>query len=203
MVYKSVPGRSPEHLRTVEVHWEGETLYPYGKTLFVGTRQGMMVFDLADPSAPELIGKALHVLSCDPVVVENDVAYVTLRSAGCRQGVNALLVFDVKDPTNPKELARHSLASPHGLDIDGTTLFVADKTEGLLVLDMRDPLQPLLLAKVPNIAGYDVIARAGILFVSADDGVYQYRYGLESIEGQTPLSRIPIGERRLPLVLVH
>jgi hypothetical protein len=126
------------------------------------------------------------------VVVQNGLAYVTLRTSGCRQGVNALLVFDVEDPTHPTELANHPLASPHGLDIDGSTLFVADKKDGLLVFDTRNPRKPLLIAKVPGIAGYDVIARAGILFVSADDGLYQYRYGPESIAGEKPLSRIPI-----------
>ena len=191
-VYEAVPGGSPEHLKTIEVYMEAETLYPYEKMLFVGTREGMLVYSLSDPASPELIGKAQHVLSCDPVVVENDVAYVTLRSDGCQQGVNALLVFDVEDPTHPKQLAHHALASPHGLDIDGTTLFVADKKDGLLVFDMRDPRRPALLAKLKDIAGYDVIARAGILFVSADDGVYQYRYGPEGIAGKTPLSRIPI-----------
>lgn len=192
-VYEAASSGSPEHVRTIELTMTAETLYPYQRMLFVGTREGMLVYGLNDPSDPELIGKAQHVFSCDPVVVENDIAYVTLRSAGCNQGVDALIVFDVKDPTKPKELAKRTLASPHGLDIDGSALFVADKQDGLLVFDVRDPSKPSLLATVPNVAGYDVIARAGILFVSADDGLYQYRYGPEGTLAEKPLSRIPIG----------
>jgi hypothetical protein len=154
-IYGAVRGGSPEHLNTIEVYVDAETLYPYEELLFVGTRQGMLVYSLSDPTTPELKGKAGHVYSYDPVVVENGIAYVTLRSSGCRQGVNALLVFDVKDPTHPKELANHALASPHGLDIDGSTLFVADKKEGLLVFDMQNPRQPLLLTKVSGIRGYE------------------------------------------------
>ena len=199
-VYGADRGGSPEHLNTIELYADAETLYPHEELLFVGTRQGMLVYGLRDPTTPELMGKAEHVYSCDPVVVENGVAYVTLRTSGCRQGVNALLVFDVEDPTNPKELANHALASPHGLDIDGSTLFVADKKDGLLVFDMQNPREPLLVTRVSGIAGYDVIARAGIVFVSADDGLYQYRTGPGGIADEKPLSRIPIVSPTRPVL---
>src|SRR5690606_31241070 len=105
----------PKQVGRFPVQADAETLFPYGRLLFVGTRQGMLVYELgAHPAAPKLIGQAAHVVSCDPVVVENDVAYVTLRSASsCRRGQNALLVFDVKDPTSPQQLAQRPLSSPH------------------------------------------------------------------------------------------
>ena len=189
------PDAPPEKVRTLPIAAEVETLFPYGHLLFVGTRQGMLVYELADdPTAPKLIGQASHVVSCDPVVVENDIAYVTLRSSSsCRRGQNALLVFDVKDPTRPRELVSRPMTSPHGLGVDGNKLFVADAKDGLLVFDVRDPRDPKLIGEAHDVAGYDVIAHAGTLFVSAEDGLYQYRYGPKGDVAPQPLSRIPIG----------
>lgn len=188
-------GAVPEKVGTIPLAADAETLFPYGHLLFVGTRQGMLVYELGDhPTTPKLIGQASHVVSCDPVVVENDIAYVTLRSgSACNRGANALLVFDVKDPTKPQQIAQRPMTSPHGLGVDGSTLFVADAKEGLLVFDVRDPREPKLIADARDVAGYDVIANAGTLFVSADDGLYQYRYGPEGKVEHEPLSRIPIG----------
>jgi len=185
----------PTQVGRLPVQADAETLFPYGRLLFVGTRQGMLVYELGDhPEKPTLIGRAEHVVSCDPVVVENDVAYVTLRSAGsCRRGQNALLVFDVKDPTRPQQLAEKPLTNPHGLGVDGNMLFIADAKDGVLVFDVREPREPKLLARAPGVTGYDVISHAGTLFVSADDGLYQYRYGPEGIIEADPISKIPIG----------
>ncbi len=186
---------APEKLRTIPVDAEVETLFPYGHLLFVGTRQGMLVYELADdPTTPKLIGQASHVVSCDPVVVENDVAYVTLRSgSACRSGQNALLVFDVKDPTKPQRIALRPMSSPQGLGVDGDVLFVADAKDGLIVFDVRDPRDPKPIGEAREVAGYDLIAHAGTLFISAEDGLYQYRYGQKGDVQPKPLSRIPIG----------
>lgn len=192
-------GDQPLKVRTVPVDAEVETLFPYGHLLFVGTRQGMLVYELADdPTTPRLIGRASHVVSCDPVVVENDIAYVTLRSgSACRRGQNALLVFDVKDPTNPQQLANRPMTSPNGLGVDGDKLFIADAKDGLLVFDVRDPQNPKLVSEARTVAGYDLIAHAGTLFVSAEDGLYQYHYGRDGDVGPKPVSKIPIGVPKL------
>lgn len=187
-------GVVPERVRSIPIPADGETLFPYGRLLFVGTRQAMLVYELADHALePKLIGRASHVVSCDPVVVENDIAYVTLRSEStCRRGTNALIVFDVKNPTQPLELYKTVMASPRGLGVDGSMLFVADAKEGLLVFDISNPSQPKRINELRAIAGYDVIADAGRLFVSAEDGLYQYKYGPEGLDPEA-LSKIPIG----------
>lgn len=196
VVYKfeDKTGALPTRVRTVPIPADGETLFPYGQMLFVGTRQGMLVYELGEhPYEPKLIGQAAHVVSCDPVVVENDIAYVTLRSENaCRRGVNALLIYDVKNPTQPQKLLERTMSSPNGLGVDGSMLFVADKKDGLLVFDVRDPRDPKVVNQLGNVAGYDVIANAGTLFISADDGLYQYKYGPEGVDPEA-LSKIPIG----------
>jgi hypothetical protein len=47
----------------------------------------MLVYDVRTPQRRLLLGKAEHVYSCDPVVVDSDIAYVTLRAGGdCPRG---------------------------------------------------------------------------------------------------------------------
>ena len=106
--------------------------------------------------------------------------------------MNALLIYDVKDPTQPQKLLERTMSSPNGLGVDGSMLFVADKRDGLLVFDVRDPRDPKVVNQLGNVAGYDVIANAGTLFISADDGLYQYKYGPEGVDPEA-LSKIPIG----------
>jgi hypothetical protein len=192
-VYATQDG-SPRLVHASSVRADAETLFPHGDYLFVGTQQGMLIYGLEDPEHPRFLGEARHVVSCDPVVVEHEVAYVTLRSGStCRGGENALLVFDVADPRHPRQIARRDLGNPHGLGIDGGLLFVADKTRGILMFDVRDPTHPRLLGVRPGVAGYDVIADSGILYVSADEGLYQYTYDGTPDALPVPLSLIPIG----------
>ena len=196
-VYEATPEGSLRFASSTPVSGVAETLFPYEDLLFIGTRTGMLVYSLIDPVYPEFLGEAAHVYSCDPVVVQNDVAYVTLRSGStCRRGDNALFVFDVSNPTAPREVARRPMQSPRGLGVDGAILFVADAREGLVVYDVHKPGHPRRVGSVPSISGYDVIADGGILYVSADSGLYQYAYDARGISQPQPLSRIPIGSKR-------
>ena len=59
-----------------------ETLFPYKDKLFVGAATGMYLLSLADPAKPLLLGSVAHLRSCDPVVANDSVAFVTLRGSG-------------------------------------------------------------------------------------------------------------------------
>lgn len=194
VTYEAAPGL-PVKIGAVALGADAETLFPYGKLLFVGTRQGMLVYSLEDPEQPSFVGQARHVYSCDPVVVDKDIAFVTLRAENqCRAGQNELLVFDVRNPTQPIQIAQRGMSSPHGLGVDGSLLFIADKQDGLLLFDVTDPKSPQQIGRVANIAGYDLIAHEGILYVSSNDGLYQYEYGPEGITKIDPVSKVPIGD---------
>ena len=69
-----------------------ETIYPQGDELFVGSQESVRVFDIAEPSAPSFKSSFNHRRSCDPVLPDGDVAYVTLRSnnSNCPGDNNAL-----------------------------------------------------------------------------------------------------------------
>ncbi len=72
----------PEIVFTSPLEYDIETIYPYNKYLFLGTKTGLYIYSIDTASSPRLIGEAKHARSCDPVVVNDSVAFVTLKSAG-------------------------------------------------------------------------------------------------------------------------
>jgi hypothetical protein len=161
------------------IAWDIETIFPHNGILFFGAQSGMYIYGLADPEKPNRISQYTHVRSCDPVVVEGDLAYVTLRSGTTCQGfTNQLEVINIKDLTNPVLLKIYPMANPHGLGIDNKNLFVCDGDDGLKVYDATDHLKisDNQLAHYKNINTYDVIPYQNVAIMTGKDGIYQYDY---------------------------
>jgi hypothetical protein len=158
-----------------------ETMFIYDGHLFFGTPNGMTVYSLSIPLRPEYIGSFWHVTSCDPVVVQDGYAYITLRT-GTNCGGNATNRLDVvkvsEDYREYTLVNSYSMTNPHGLGIDREKLFVCDGAAGLKIFDATDKKQVTkhLLAAFPGIQAYDVIPAEGFLFTVGDDGFYLYDY---------------------------
>jgi hypothetical protein len=158
---------------------EMETLFKYNGNLFVGTTTGMIIYSLEDPAHPEFVSEINHINSCDPVVVEDDIAYVTLRSGNtCMNITNQLDIIDISDIKDPRLLKSYPMFNPHGLGIDNGTLFICDGADGLKVYDASNPLaiQSNKIAHFPGIDTYDVIPLGTILLMIGQDGLFQYDY---------------------------
>ena len=87
----------------------------YDDRLFVGTQNSMEVFGLANPESPNHVGSFWHATSCDPVYPVDDVAYVTLRTgdfSNCPGDINALVVLDITNVSNPREEQEITMKSP-------------------------------------------------------------------------------------------
>lgn len=159
--------------------WMIETLFISGDKLFLGGRDGVRIIDIATPRFPQYLSQFRHVMGCDPVVVSDTLAYVTLRGGNaCGNSLDRLDVLSVADYSNPKLLATYMMNSPAGLGIDGNTLFICDGDAGLKVYDVTDPLKidQNMIANFPEIIAVDVIPFNGLLFLIAEDGFYQYNY---------------------------
>jgi hypothetical protein len=173
-----------------------ETMFIHDRHLFMGTPDGMIVYTLKVPSVPQQIGRYLHITSCDPVVVQDSLAYVTLRSGTlCNGGVNRLDVVKMTDGYSAYELvASYGMTNPHGLGLDGHTLFICDGRDGLKIFDATDyaAITDNLIAHFPEIRTYDVIPANHYLFMIGDDGFYLYDYSdLKHIRqiGHIPVAR--------------
>ena len=176
------------------VGWNVETIFSYKDYMYMGTPTGMLIYSVADPLKPERMASITHILGCDPVVVENDVAYVTIHSGNfCGQNSKQLLIYNVKDPKQPKHIVSYEMKNPKGLGIDNGTLFLCD--EGLKVFNASNPLTIMdpanLLAHDKGMDGFDLIAYEKTLMMIATDGIYQYDY--TDLKNIKPLSKISIG----------
>lgn len=156
-----------------------ETVFISGSYMYVGSSNGMHILSLEEPSVPILISTYQHITSCDPVVVDGDLAYVTLRAGNtCGGTQNLLEVIDISDRNDPQRLVAYAMTEPYGLGIDGNTLFVCEGTYGLKVFDATDPyaITSSLVAQFGNIHAHDVIPLSSFLFMIGEDGFYIYDY---------------------------
>jgi hypothetical protein len=161
----------------IQIAWDIETIFPLNNKLFIGSQSGMHIFDLAVPNSPSKLSTYSHIRSCDPVVVEGDFAYVTLRNGStCGGFTNQLEVIDIKDLTNPQLKKVYPMTNPHGLGIENGILFICDGPEGLKVFDATDNMQMKSLAQYKDVQATDVIPLGNVAMVIGEKGLYQYDY---------------------------
>src|SRR5688572_30027832 len=113
----SNPSR-PSKVNESPLNFDMETLYPYRNHLFIGSKTGIYIYSVEQPSAPKLIGEAKHGRSCDPVVANDSVSYSTLKgSTFCGPATSGLYVYDVKNLSAPVLKKLIPLNEPIGLGI--------------------------------------------------------------------------------------
>ena len=168
-----------------------ETIFINDKYLFLGTTTGMIIYNITVPSAPTYKSMFTHARSCDPVIVDDTLAYVTLRSGTtCGGSINSLDVVNIKDISKPVAVVSYGLTNPHGLGKSGKLLFVCDGSAGLKIFDATNPKQILtnVIKTYPGINAFDVIPLGTVLVMVGDDGLFQYNYS--DIQNITLLSKI-------------
>jgi hypothetical protein len=173
--------------------WGIETIYPYADYLLIGSQNGMFIYGLDNPAMPNELGRFEHVRSCDPVVADNDVAYVTLRGGTpCEGFVNQLDVLDISSPRNPQLMASYPMTEPYGLGIKDDILFICEGEHGLSVYDATDKyaITDNRLAHFKKIHAFDVIPLINVLLMIGQDGFFQYDYS--DVTNIKELSVIPV-----------
>ena len=153
----------------------------------------MYILDLTSPAQPSIISLYSHLRSCDPVVVEGEYAYVTLRSGSACEGfTNQLEVIDISNLKNPTIVKTYQMTNPHGLGIDQGTLFICDGSDGLKVYDATDVsrISENQLAHDKSINAFDVIPYQQVAMIIGKDGLYQYDYS--DIKNIKLISQLPI-----------
>ncbi len=167
-----------------------ETIYNQGAMLFLGSRSGMYIYDITEPSSPVYVSEFQHGTACDPVVVEGDYAYVTLRGGTiCGAAESGLYIIDIKDLLQPVQLAFYPMDGPYGLGYHGSHLYVCDDDSGLKVYDKSDLEGLELLQRFDYAEAFDLIPLESHLILIAGQRLVQFRYagnGLELI-GETLL----------------
>ncbi len=186
---------APSSLYKVNPGWGIETMFLTENNMFLGTTTGMIIYDITDPENVIRKSTYSHMRSCDPVVVDDTLAYITLRSGtNCGGNLNSLDVVNIKNLMSPVLVRSYPLTNPFGLGKDGDLLFVCDGNAGLKVYDASDPktISSRLIYTYPNIKAYDVIPVNGILVMIGDNGLYQYSYS--NLNNISLLSKIEVAK---------
>jgi hypothetical protein len=162
---------------TATIGFNIETIFPFGNNLFIGSMNGMYIYDVTNKDNPIQKSSFAHARVCDPVISDGNYAYVTLRNGTkCGGYTNQMDVVNIGDVTKPSLLKSYMLTNPHGLSKDGNTLLICDGADGLKLFDAANAAAIKQLSVVPGMDAYDVITVNGLAIVSAADGLYLINY---------------------------
>lgn len=177
-VFNTVNPAAPAYLRSVTLpNGNIETIFPYQDKLFIGSGTGMFIYSTQNADQPQQLGQFTHARTCDPVIADNNTAYVTLRGNGRCGGIqNQLDIIDITNVTSPKLIKSYMLNAPQGLSKDGNLLFICDGSAGVKVFDATLSTQLLQLKQLACDQPTDVIAIQGIAIVVAADGLHLIDY---------------------------
>lgn len=160
---------------------EIETLYLLNDYLLIGSTNGMLAYNVENPGSPSYVSIYEHMTACDPVVANDDYAFITLRDGvDCgRNDINQLDIVNITDMMNPYFEHSVEMENPHGLAIDREKdiLFVCDGSAGMNVYSVADPTSLIALGKRSGDA-YDVITENNRAFVIGSEGLVQYEYDI-------------------------
>ncbi|HWK03256.1 MAG TPA: hypothetical protein VNS58_06475 [Puia sp.] len=170
---------SPGPASTVYAGYDLETIYPFHDKLFLGSKEGVFIYDVSNPLSPVQQGTFTHGRACDPVIADDNYAYVTLHAGTtCGGNSNELDVVNVQNLAQPTLVASYPMTKPEGLSKDNNLLFVCDGTDGVKLYDASNPAGLQLLTQIPTAQteATDVIAANQRLFIIAGSSLYQYDY---------------------------
>lgn len=174
-VYDLSNGNGPVFASTQFIGFRIETIYPYKDKLFIGSATGMFVYSMVDPKKPKQEGSVQHIRACDPVVANDTLAYVTLRSGVvCGGNQDILNVYDIKSSSTPQLLTTVNMKSPYGLGIRDKALYVCEGKNGMTLLDLTDAAKPIIKKTFTDDIFYDVIPYQDVLIAYVEKGVSFY-----------------------------
>ncbi|MEO0505845.1 MAG: hypothetical protein AAF090_06795 [Bacteroidota bacterium] len=168
---------NPQDLDDVFAGFDIETIFNRGNHLFLGSMRGMYIYDITNPALPTLVSEFQHGTACDPVVVDGDYAYVTLRGGNnCGATESGLYIVDISTIEAPELAITYPMDEPYGLGIRDNQLFICDGASGLKVYDKTNINELTPLNHFKDIVTFDVIPLESHLIMVGDEVLYQYEY---------------------------
>lgn len=170
----SVTANCAMPLDSVYAGWNIETIFPWKDRLFLGSQTGVFIFNNSTPAHPVLESNFSHATGCDPVVCDDNYAYVTIHDGtNCNGTFNQLDLIGIEHIPSTSLLKTYQMKRPFGLSVTNEHLFLCD--EGLKIFDKTNPLNLKQLSHLKNIEAYDVIAFSDShLLLIGDGGFYQF-----------------------------
>lgn len=173
----------PTKIKEQHIGWGIETIFNRNEYLYIGSTNGMYIYDIKSLENPVLKSRIAHINACDPVVVDEKYAYVTLRSGNlCGAAESVLEIIDITNKANPIKTKSYTMENPYGLGIKDQMLFVCDGTAGLKVFNKSDVLNLQITNQFKNINTFDVIPLDDKLLLVGQNTLFQYKYVQNNIE---------------------
>ncbi len=176
-VYNLDDEAQPTFVSKVNVDFGIETVFTLNEHLFIGSINGMYIYDISNPTNIKYLSFYQHITSCDPVVANDTLAFVTLNSTSTcswQNGVNRLDVLDIRNKVNPILLDSKTLSGPKGLGLYQNYVFVCNSGDGVEIYDYSNPYSLNKVSGIYGVDAYDVIIREDRMFLVGQDGLFQY-----------------------------
>jgi len=144
-----------------------------GDYLYVSTTYGVAVFDISDPTDPEMVVHYGTEGECTGLALNEDNLYVA-------DGYKGVLCLDVSDPANPAEVWATTLdGRARNLSFGDDIIFVAMEEDGIASLDLEGVTQntATTIDRAVDIEYYD-----GYVYVSDNSTVRSYDTALTFID---------------------
>jgi len=174
-VFDLADAKHPQSVRTQNIGWGIETIYPFGDMLFIGSSSGMYIYDISNPASPNYQSSFDHARACDPVVTDGNTAYVTLRDGTECEGFNNQLdVIDVGNIYSPYLVKTYQMENPHGLAIHDEYLFICEGDFGFKIMQAshRDDID--LIKYYKDLPSKDVIVLPNeLILIVGKNGLIQ------------------------------
>lgn len=168
---------NPQKVGEISAGFDIETIFNRNQHLFLGSKSGMYIYDISSPKTPTYVSEFQHGTACDPVVVDGDYAYVTLRGGNsCGATESSLLIIDIADITNPRLIKSYPMDEPYGLGVKDNYIFICDGASGLKTYNKKEAQNLKLLSTFTQANAYDVIPLSDRLMMIGKQKLYQYNY---------------------------
>jgi hypothetical protein len=102
---------------------------------------GLQVIDISNPSNPLLVGqcsitKDYYGFWPYGMAIAGNYVYLALVVEGFGDA-GRLVAIDISDPSHPQQVGGHAFAHANGVAVSGNQVYLANGSEGLLILEMQ------------------------------------------------------------------
>jgi hypothetical protein len=173
----------PALLKENKVGFNIETIFTRKNRLYLGTSNGVHIFDNTNRESPKELSFYRHITSCDPVVADDNFAYATLSTGQtrCMRGVNLMDVIDISNGSAPRAVASVPMTQPIGLGFLGTDrLIVCD--DGLKLFDIAVRNRPFIIDQNTDAKPRDVIITNSDIVALLGSGMRNYKVVNDTIK---------------------
>jgi hypothetical protein len=136
----------------------------------------MYIVDILNEFDPQYISEFSHATACDPVVTNENTAYITIRGGNnCGAIEDQINVIDISNINSPELTSTYLLNEPYGLGYRNNVLYVCSSAEGLTVFDTTNSGN-LEKKNSYSIDVKDVIALQSHLIAVGNQKIIQFEY---------------------------